>query len=189
MALEYKKAFDLITERVENELKKTGYTREKVASDDDNELVALFTSENVAKSLLTSESPTIVYYLATPQTIQLTPTEVRTILGECHVWADTGDVSLTYRSDTKAYIDANVSALQTADTDTRAMITQSSESAMVASKNYVTGDLLIIGNQLLMAKSNIASGSAITIGTSGNCEVVDLATVISELSARIGALE
>ena len=52
MALEYKKAFDLITERVENELKKTGYTREKVASDDDNELVALFTSENVAYSVL-----------------------------------------------------------------------------------------------------------------------------------------
>ena len=52
MALEYKKAFDLITERVENELKKTGYTREKVASDDDNELVALFTSENVVYSVL-----------------------------------------------------------------------------------------------------------------------------------------
>lgn len=52
MTLEYTKAFDLITGRLEEELKKTGFTREKVASDDDNELAALFTSENVAYSVL-----------------------------------------------------------------------------------------------------------------------------------------
>ncbi len=52
MKFEYTKAFDLITSKVEEELKKSGYTREKVASDNDNELVALFTSTNVAYSVL-----------------------------------------------------------------------------------------------------------------------------------------
>ena len=38
----------------------------------------------------------LVYKLATPQTYQLTPTEVTTLLGDNTIWADTGDVSVTY---------------------------------------------------------------------------------------------
>lgn len=46
----------------------------------------------------------LVYELATPQTYQLTPTEVNTLLGENNVWADAGDVEVTYRADpTLAY--------------------------------------------------------------------------------------
>ena len=41
---------------------------------------------------------TVVYELATPQTYQLTPTEVTTLLGDNTIWADTGDVTVTYRS-------------------------------------------------------------------------------------------
>ena len=55
----------------------------------------------------------ILYTLATPQTYQLSPTEVDTILGLNNVWADTGDViSLVYRADTKLYIDRVLSAVQ-----------------------------------------------------------------------------
>lgn len=49
--MEYTKAFDLIAEKVEEELAKTGYTRQKVASEGEN-LVALFTSANVAYSVV-----------------------------------------------------------------------------------------------------------------------------------------
>lgn len=52
MSFAYDKAFDLIASRVEEELTKTGFTREKVSSSDSNELVALYTSENVAYSVL-----------------------------------------------------------------------------------------------------------------------------------------
>lgn len=52
MKFEYTKAFDLITSKVEEELTKTGYARQKVASDNNDELVALFTSTNVAYSVL-----------------------------------------------------------------------------------------------------------------------------------------
>lgn len=38
----------------------------------------------------------LAYKLATPQTYQLTPTEVTTLLGDNTIWADTGDVTVTY---------------------------------------------------------------------------------------------
>lgn len=47
----------------------------------------------------------LVYELATPQTITLTPTEVTTLLGDNNIWADSGNVSVTYIADTKLYID------------------------------------------------------------------------------------
>ena len=59
-----------------------------------------------ATALFTAENPYIVYELDTPQTYQLTPTEVKTLLGFNAVWADTGDVEeMAYRADTKLYID------------------------------------------------------------------------------------
>ena len=47
----------------------------------------------------------VVYELATPITYQLTPQEITTLLGQNNIWADTGDMSVTYRADTKLYID------------------------------------------------------------------------------------
>ena len=40
----------------------------------------------------------LVYELATPTTAQLTPTEVKTLLGSNNVWADSGDITVTYLS-------------------------------------------------------------------------------------------
>ena len=54
----------------------------------------------------------IVYELATPVEIDLTPTEITTLLGINNVWADTGDIDLTYCADTKLYLDKKVAALQ-----------------------------------------------------------------------------
>lgn len=46
----------------------------------------------------------LCYELATPQTIQLTPTEVDSLLADNNVWADSGNISVTYRADsTLAY--------------------------------------------------------------------------------------
>ena len=46
----------------------------------------------------------IMYKLATPITYQLTSTEVTTLLGMNTIWADTGDVSISYRADTKLHL-------------------------------------------------------------------------------------
>lgn len=64
----------------------------------------------------------LVYELATPITYQLTPTEVTTLLGVNNIWADTGDVDVTYRADpTLIYnkLTAAIAALSTnlADAD------------------------------------------------------------------------
>ena len=39
------------------------------------------------------------YKLATPTTVQLSPTEVKTLLGSNSVWADSGDISVGYKAD------------------------------------------------------------------------------------------
>lgn len=48
---------------------------------------------------LTANPFQICYYLSTSVTYQLTPTEVKTLLGVNNIWADTGDVSVSYRAD------------------------------------------------------------------------------------------
>ena len=53
----------------------------------------------------------VSYVLTTPQTYQLTPTEVKTLLGLNNIWADTGDTSLTYRADPTLYIAGRLAAL------------------------------------------------------------------------------
>ncbi len=50
--LEYKKAFDLIVGKVEEELVKSGYTKQKVDAENTNELAALFTSSNIAYTVV-----------------------------------------------------------------------------------------------------------------------------------------
>lgn len=46
----------------------------------------------------------IVYELATPIEIQLTPTEVKTLLGGNTFFADSGDVEVTYRANGELYV-------------------------------------------------------------------------------------
>lgn len=46
----------------------------------------------------------LVYELATPQTYQLTPTEVTTLLGDNCLWTDTGNVTVVYTADIQRYI-------------------------------------------------------------------------------------
>ncbi len=50
--MEFKKAFEFIVGKVEEELVKQGYEKQRVASDNGNELVALFTSANIAYSVV-----------------------------------------------------------------------------------------------------------------------------------------
>ena len=52
-----------------------------------------------------AENPTtIVYELATPTTVQLTPTEVKLLLGNNTIWSD-GDVAIVYSADVTKYIE------------------------------------------------------------------------------------
>ena len=62
-----------------------------------------------ARQWIVDNNPYFIYPLATPTTYQLTPQEVKTLLGTNNIWADTGDTSAEYSADTKLYILKEVS--------------------------------------------------------------------------------
>lgn len=129
-----------------------------------------FTDADAWKSAFANQ--TIVYPLATPQTYQLTPTEIRTLLGENNIWADAGDTSLAYRADTKLYVNGICA-------DCNSMLAPV-ESTYIATRNYTTGKLLIVDNTLYKVTANIANGGTITAGT--NVVATTLSEVIASLS-------
>ena len=68
-----------------------------------SELKALF-----AQYYANGNPMTICYPLATPITYHLTPTEIKSLLGNNNVWADAGNTTVTYRADTAKYIDKKI---------------------------------------------------------------------------------
>ena len=101
----------------------------------------------------------LVYELATPQTYQLTPVEINSLAGLNNIWADCGDVSVEYFANTQAYIEQRINA-------TKSIIT-GVEAGFVATQNYASGSLLIVGDTLYLTSAAIANGAAIVPGT--NC--------------------
>jgi len=55
----------------------------------------------------------LVYELATPIVYDVDPVTIRTLLGANNIWADTGDVAVNYRADTKLYIDKKIAEMLT----------------------------------------------------------------------------
>ena len=81
-------------------LKLTGITEDKT------------TAQNYIEAQYNAGTPLqVIYAVATPITVHLTPTEVKTLLGTNNVWADSGDVEVTYKADIQKYIDKQISAV------------------------------------------------------------------------------
>ena len=107
------------------------------------------------------------YVLANPVTYQLTPQEIRTLLGTNNVWADTGDIAeCEYPADTKLYIQ---------------QLTKPTEDDMVANANIAANKFFMIGNALYYSTAAIAAGATIIPGT--NCNAVSLADALNTLNA------
>lgn len=89
-----------------------------------HENIASYAGETLPGSWLSSmdvyaegATPTIgaqvVYQLASPVVYQLTPQEVTTLLGQNHIWADTGNVSVLYRADIQRYLQKCIGSAET----------------------------------------------------------------------------
>lgn len=64
----------------------------------DKNIVAKNTNYSTASDFKTSVTGVhLVYELATPITVQLTPTQIEGLLGTNNVWADTGDIEVVYK--------------------------------------------------------------------------------------------
>ena len=117
----------------------------------------------------------VVYKLKTPITYNLTPTEITTLFGENHIWADCGAVSVEYPADTELYIDRRIAASQAV---MEMIVTANREDSMKATRAYSSGDLLIVNGTLYKASTSIANGATLTVGTN-----VTATTVAAELAA------
>jgi len=67
-----------------------------------------FSTVNDFIASFTTHDPFFVCPLENPISVQLTPQEVECFLGVNNIWADTGDVTVTYPVDTKTYIDKKI---------------------------------------------------------------------------------
>ena len=120
----------------------------------------------------------LVYYLATPITVTLTPSQLSTLLGQNNIFADTGDTEVTYRADSKMYIDQS---LQSQSNALKLMLTPNVETEMKASKNYTSGSIVIVNNDFLKLTSAVASGANLVIGS--NCVKTTMAEWVTSLTA------
>lgn len=107
----------------------------------------------------------MAYELKTPIEIQLTPHEVRSLLGQNNIFADTGDTEVTYRADPTLYIQR----LTEPDSD------------MIADSNITSGQYFMVGNSLYKATANIANGAQIIVGT--NAVRKSLSEALNEINA------
>lgn len=67
---------------------------------------------SAAQTALNANPVQAVYKLATPTTYTLTTEQIKTLLGNNNIGADTGNVSVEYPADTKLYIDGKIAELQ-----------------------------------------------------------------------------
>lgn len=74
-------------------------------------LASDLTDISALRTYLASNPVQIVYPLATSQTYTLTPQQIDTLFGNNNVWADSGDVEITYRRDISIVINNLESAL------------------------------------------------------------------------------
>ena len=58
------------------------------------------------------EGAMVVYYLASPITVTLTPQQMTMLLGFNHIFVNCGDVTIEYLADTKLYVDEAVDAVK-----------------------------------------------------------------------------
>jgi hypothetical protein len=104
--------------------------------------------------------------MAEPQTVQLTPLEVETLLGVNNIWSDTGNTTVKYRADTGLYVQK---------------LTGSTEEDMTANTSIASGKYFLIGNTLYLSTTTIPAGDTIKPGT--NCTLTNLAAALNALNS------
>ena len=110
----------------------------------------------------------VCYELATTVEYNLTAEQCGQILsqlGQNNVWANTGDIAVDYRADTRLYIEK---------------LTQPTEDDLIADHAISSGKFFMIGNSLYYSTASIANGAQIIPGT--NCTALSLADALNQLN-------
>ena len=122
------------------------------------------------KTYLASNNLQVVYELATPFTIDLTPQQIQLLEGYNLISANTGDISIT-TTDIKGaigqadeLIEANTKAIEDL-TDFDLSIFGTVEKGTTASQAYAQGDYFVKDKKMCKALTSIAQGATFTLGT------------------------
>ena len=107
----------------------------------------------------------LVYELATPIEITLSPTQIDTLLGTNNIWVDCGPVSVDYPADTKLYIQK---------------VNKPTDDDMTADMQIASGKYFLVNNTLYLSTTTIPAGDTIIPGT--NCTKTDLAAALNALN-------
>ena len=100
----------------------------------------------------------VVIQLAAPQTYQLTPQEVRTLLGTNYIFSDCSSIEVEYRADTEIYIEKD----QLRQDNNLAYV----ESSSSASRAYAVDDFFVNRDGLLCkVTATVSSGGTLVEGT------------------------
>ena len=116
----------------------------------------------------------LVYRLATPQTYQLTASQITTLLGTNNVWADCGDVTVTYGEYLET-IKAHAERLGDSILSAIAPL----ETSYTATRDYAVGAFLFVGTKFYKVIAAIQTGETITVDTN-----VEQTTVAEQLLTK-----
>lgn len=131
-----------------------------------------YTDATQYKTAMTGQ--TIAYPIDAPRTYNLTATQLQTLLGTNHIWTDGTNIDLDYYSDRYAEIDKLYAALENRTDKIMSALTPYVEETMVATRNYIAGEILSVGTNLYKTTTAIANGASLTVGT--NVENTTLTT-------------
>lgn len=102
----------------------------------------------------------LVYKLATPTTLQLTPAQLELLKGYNRVSIDNGSIELGYTANVQAEVDV----LETTKAD-NADVVDYIENGNTASRAYTANQFMLWKGDLYKVTTSIASGATITAGT------------------------
>ena len=117
------------------------------------------------KAMLAANPLQIVADLSVPVESSIDPATLSTLKGTNNVWSDADSVTVDYVADPKLYI----ARLTEPDAD------------MVADAKITSGSYFMVGNNLYLATSNIASGATIVPGV--NCTKTNLSAALNAHNA------
>lgn len=118
------------------------------------------------KTYFTNNPTQFSYELQNPITVQLDPITLNTLYGQNNIFADCGDVEVTYPCDTKLYIDRP---------------TEPAEDDMIADTLIASGKYFFVNNRLFLSTASIAVGAMIIPGS--NCVETSIAEALNTLNS------
>ena len=135
--------------------------------------------EYVSDFVTAMSGQTMVYELATPQTYQLTPTQVTLLQGYNNIWSDVGPIeSLTYLGTEATNVQNEIDEFENKLGGIQKSISAIQDD-MIAIRNYEPNEFVTVGKNLYIITANVSKGVSLIEGT--NCRETTVMEQITNL--------